>query len=715
MKSVLAVLLSTAASAPAVELFSEGFDAAASAKVESNTGSGMIVSYEDYSAMTVGAIVHNIPEAPRPVAGSAPTRGVLMRVDYPANPGIAQRVANLVALNPEGARLALTDNYRLKFDFYLRLSPGVTLSGGIPTQAGTTEQMVWGVGYGSTTPLGRGTRSGAGTGTWGWLATEGGFSAANGSDASICNGTTIVSGRNMDGSGADTSTYFAPAFGADATPVPNCPANQWVEAEITAQGGQVAVQYKAAGRTATKFYENIPGTVGGGVMAGYEDSSASISFDPDNQWMLLDNMVVEDLVAPTLVVTAGAALPTYLGTPVTTTYTLQNTRAAGDLTVSAINFSGANPADFSVATTLPLVIGAGGSAPLVISFAPAAPNGVKSASFTIVSDDPQVPAYLVNGLRARRSVGSFLEAHYLLDEPAGTSLTDSSGNGETGALQVRESPGYGNPSLLGAADTGFSMGLLPAQTSTTGCYFTSPVVHTPTFSISFWMKPAATGKVRTLFQRDYDFATTTEKICGLLLSTEGALTYRVRSTDILVSAPVVTDGSVYHVVLTHLDEDGFGNDSATRARLYINGRRVAATEGQGTAGFDDYPLNPAAKDLHVGSRTVAGAGFSGDMDDVRVFGAELSREQVWELFRQPGLGVSPQFSILNAVFSAQPASFTVTVPSSPDGSYRLFRSGDLQTWNPVGAGVPGSAEGLFTELVDPAPAGLSQYYRVERQ
>jgi hypothetical protein len=645
----------------------------------------MNVTYVNYSDMLVGVTSHNIPEAPRQVAGSLPTRGVLIQVNYGGNPAVAQRIANLVALDDVGgSRILFTDNYRLKFDFYLRLSPAVTLSGGIPTQAGTTEQLVWGVGYTSATPMGRGTRAGAGSGTWGWLSTEGGFSAANGSDASFCTASTIVLGRDMNGSGSDTVTYFTPAFGADALPVPSCPANQWVEADITAQGGQVTVQYKAVGRTATKFFETLTGPVGGGAMVGYEDSASSVSFDADNQWMLVDNMVVENLVPPSLVVTPGAALPTYLGTPVTTTYTVQNTRTTGDLTVSAVNFSGTNATDFSVSTPLPVVVAAGSSAPLVVTFSPAAPNGIKSASFTIVSDDPQTPAYLVSGLRARRSVGAFLEAHYKLDEASGVNLTDSSGYSGKGTLQIREPVAFGNPSLLGATDTGFSMGFLPAQTSTTGSYFTSPVVHTPTYSISMWVKPAAAGAVRSLFQRDYDFATPYEKILGLQLTPEGFVKYRVRNTDLFTSTDTVADGSVSHIVLTHLDEDGFGNSTATRARLYINGRLKTGTSSATITGFDDYPLNPAATGLHVGSRTVAGSGFSGDIDDVQVYGVELTREQVWELYQHPGTPASEQFAILSAALSGSPASFSVTVPSSPDGTacsgLPIFRPGML--WEP---------------------------------
>jgi len=708
-------------SASGAELYSEDFDSEVEAKIGTNNGAGVFVEYVDYSAITVGATVHNIPEAPRQVAGSQAARGVLMRINYAANPAAIERIANLVALDDAGGtRLPFTDNYRLKFDFYLRLSPNVTLNAsGLPANAGTTEQVLWGVGYTATLPMGRGWRTSRGSGMWGWVSTEGGHGATVGADASLYNGPTLVGGRNMDlvNAVADTAAYFTPAFGANASPVPHCPANQWVEATITARGGQVTVEYMAVGRTLTKFFENAAGSVAGAVMVGYEDSFLSNSFDPDQQWLLLDNMVVEDLTPPTMVVTPATAFTTFTGTPVTGSYTIHNTRAAGDLTVSAVNFSGTHAAAFSVVTPLPLVVGPGATLPLELAFSPAAPNGIKTATATIVSDDPQTPNYVIGEIRVRRSVGSFLEAHYKLDEASGTSLADSSGFGPSATLQVREPVSYGRPTLLGVADTGFAMGFLPAQSSVTGNYFTSAVVHTPTFSISLWMKPAAAGALRTLFQRDYDSLAPYDKIYGLQLTSAGTLKYRVRNTDIMESDPLapLADDAIWHVVLTHLDDDGFGNDTAARSRIYVNGLLAMEKTGVETKGFDDYPLNPVIGSMHVATRTIAGFGYAGDLDDFQIYGVELSREQVWELYKRPGLKATPGFDFVSTSLTEAPPALTVTVPSSPQGIYKLFRSDMLQGWQQVGAAVAGSPSALTTTLTDPAPVANRWFYKVERE
>lgn len=709
----------------AAELMAEGFDAQATAHVEVNNGLDATATFVDYSNMIVGTTTHNIPEAPRRVTGSAATRGVLLKMSY-GGVNANERIANLVALDDVGGtRLALTDNYRLRFDVYLRISPTVTPgASGVPTQAGTTEDMIWNVGYQALTgvPMGRLFRSSRGTGVWGLLATEGGYgSTTSGGDAGIwlANTTNAAGTRHLE-TAADRAAFFTPAFGSDATPVPNCPANQWVEADISVSAGLVTVEFGAVGRTKTKFHENVAGgTVAGGAMVGYEDTFTSASFAPDEQWMLVDNMVVEDISPPTLVVTPSIVKPlkTFTGTPVTAEYTIQNTRLAGDLTITAVNFTGTGAADFALMTPMPLVVGPNASQPLEIVFNPAAPNGIKTATMTFVSNDPQAPSHTMT-LRARRSVGSFLQAHYKLDETSGTALTDSTGNGVNAALTVRDPVLFGQPTLLGGTDTGTALGFTPAQSSVTGNYFTTPVVHTPSFSLSLWIKPAATTWQRTLFQRDYDSLAPYDKIYGLHLASDGSLLWRVRAGAVIPAVgdpalPLIPDGELHHVVLTHSDEDGFGNETATRTRLYLDGVRIAEKTGADAKGFDDYPLNPVVANMHVASRTIAGFGYSGDMDDVQIYGAELTREQVWHLFKAAGTTAPPVWSVQDVVKDGN--GITLTCPTAAGGVYKLFRSGDLQIWTQVGDPVTATAAGLTTLFADPAPPAGRQYYRVTRE
>lgn len=491
------------------EVFSEGFDSEETAKVEQILGAGMTARFVDYGNLEVGALVHHIPEAPRRIPGSAPTRGVLMRANYEAP--YEQRTGNLAALDaPGGNRLELSDNFRLTFDFYLRQSPDVTLNaGGVPVNAGTTEQMLWAVGYTSASPAGRNWRSSRGSGAWGWLSAEGGYGPATGADASLFRGTELVGGRDMNATTTPVP-FFTDAFGADASPVPHCPANQWVEAAITVRAGRITVEYRGAGRVATRFFEREPVAppdgLTGTVMVGYEDSTASASFDPDNQWLLVDNIVVESLPPPTMTVTQTTPLVTWTGAPQTAVFRLANTRSEGTLSVSKATFDGPDAADFSISTPLPLVIPAGGSADLEMVFHPAnGPDGVRTASLTIESDDPEEPSYVIPDIRGRRAGGGFLLARYRLDETAGTTLEDASGNilAVPGRLETagREPVAFGRPGLLGETEGGTSMGFLTAQTSSTGNYVTTPVTHTPSFTISLWIRPEDTGLDRALLPR----------------------------------------------------------------------------------------------------------------------------------------------------------------------------------------------------------------------
>jgi hypothetical protein len=726
-----------ASSTLAADLFTESFDAQETARVKQTIGAGMTATFVDYSNMTVGATAHAIAEAPRQIGGSTATRGILLKTNYTS---ATERAINLVALDAvAGNPMSFADNYRLKFDMYLRLSPDVStgLVNGIPPSAtypGTTEQMLWGVGYNNalTTPMSRSFRSTRGSGMWGWLSTDGGHGSTIGGDASLYSGVTLVSGRNLP---TDNAVFFTPAFGADATPQPDSAANQWVQVDITVLGGQVTAFYKASGRTGAKLFENASGSVSGGVMVGYEDPfTGSTSFDPDDQWMLLDNMVVEDITPPTMVVAQTAAPGTYRGTPQSGTFTIQNTRVTGDLHINSVSFNG-SASSFSVATPLPLTIAPGATQTLTITFNPPPPNGQKTTAMIINSDDPGQPVYTFSGITARRALQGFLEAHYKLDELSTTetpspSLVDSTGNEGIAARTVREAPfEYGHPSLLGGVGT--SVGVKPVVDQNTGNYFVSPVVHTPTFSVSMWIKyvPIATTTTvtRTIFQRDRDSLAPYDKMYALLLDTGGSSGGRLRfragvtnssDLDIITTGPTVSDDlEAYHIVLTHLDEDGFGNTTATRSRLYVNGEKIGeatATTTVPVKGFDDYPTNSGTQGIFFGTRTIAGFGFNGDMDDIQIYGAEINPHQVASMFTKPGTtAADAEFKILGVTYDELNTSVAVTFTSLPGVNYTLQRSTNLTTWDPAMIDIIGAADAMMTTVnFSDAPPG-PQFYRMK--
>jgi hypothetical protein len=84
---------------------------------------------------------------------------------------------------------------------------------------------------------------------------------------------------------------------------------------------------------------------------------------------------------------------TNTGTTVPATFTIQNTSATDNLTVSAVNLTGTS---FSLGTVaLPLVIAPGTSATVTVTFQPTT-TGAKTGTLTITSDDQDEPSYVIN-------------------------------------------------------------------------------------------------------------------------------------------------------------------------------------------------------------------------------------------------------------------------------------------------------------------------------
>ena len=77
---------------------------------------------------------------------------------------------------------------------------------------------------------------------------------------------------------------------------------------------------------------------------------------------------------------------TTLGSPVSHTFTIQNTATSTSLTIGAITFSGANAADFSVTTAPASTVSGSSSTTFVVQFNPST-LGTKTATISIVNDD----------------------------------------------------------------------------------------------------------------------------------------------------------------------------------------------------------------------------------------------------------------------------------------------------------------------------------------
>ena len=692
--TVMALVLGVGSLLNADTLYSEGFDSEEVAKVSTVADFDTEVTYVDYSSFTIGEVEHSIPEAPNQIPGSAATRGVVIRCNLES--GSPNGVNITAADAPDGDPITFSGNYTLKYDMYLSLDPGADRG-----SAGTTEVGIWGIGTNDDVINSRFTRNDFLTvGTWGWVATEGGFGTE---DAIFIIDTFPQEEKLGDLTSPD---LFASAFPA-GSPILTDPNNSWVAVEVTHIDGNVTVKFNGV-----TFFDLPSEQTEGFAMFGYEDPFGSLTFSPDYQFGLFDNFVVQD--PPTIILNQSQEFtPLFTAGRSTAVYSIRNNNTE-DLVVSAVNLGGDNADQFMVGTELPLVIAPETSKDLEIVFNPNEEDGDRSATMEIVSNDANDPMLTV-ALTASKVIPPVLLAHFKFDEAEGTDLIDSSDAGADGGYIIRDDLLYSQDPLVGGA--GSSIGFTAADEPATGNLAIAPVLHVPTISVSLWIKPEAFGSNQdTLFNRD-PFFDATDTIYGCYLE-EDVLNFRANGEPILVSDfGAIPDDEVHHVVITHLDEDGFGNDTATRTRMYIDGELVEEAMGNDTFGFNDYPGNAATTALHIGSRTAAGSGFTGLMDDMQIYSVELTADQVAAMFAAPGtlasFGDTPDFEVTDIDVNGNVA--TLTWNSRLNRSYIIEVSKDFEEWMEIADGV--ESEGSSTSYTTPDDVldGEENYFRIREE
>jgi len=290
--------------------FAEPFDSQASADVTIVQQPDTVVTFLDYSSFTIGATAFNIPEAPRPIDGGAPTSGVLVQGNL--TQGFAAGVNILAGQTP----LTFSGRYRLSFDAWINVP--------VPVPAGGTEQLLWGVGVDNIAPIEARNNRGAGTaGVYGWLAGENGYGTE---DACINLGDLELADLGDLQPGEDVP--FNEAFDSNSVGGPNgCAANTWVRVDIEVDANGTRVYFNGA-----EFFNEVTVPPAGFAMIGYEDPFSSISGSPDGQWGILDNFRV--------------TVPAGCGTPGTAVQ--QGTAAAGEI------LNGSAPPAISAPLTLRL-------------------------------------------------------------------------------------------------------------------------------------------------------------------------------------------------------------------------------------------------------------------------------------------------------------------------------------------------------------------------
>jgi hypothetical protein len=257
-----------------------------------------------------------IPPAPSSAPGA--TRGLKLTVNK--NDAIAALAA--VSLYPKG--LVLTGNYALRCDVWLNYNGP---AGGGP---GSTEFATFGLNHtGTRVNWASGNAEGS-DGVWFAMCGEGG--ATSDYRAYVGTGSTgpiqlpfAESGLDANGAQSDSADdpFFRSLFPAPAYETAGAPGKHWVQCELSQLDG--VLTWRLNGVVVAQRTNTSPFTAGT-VMLGYMDLFQSIPPEPDETFVIFDNVQVS--VVPTPPVITQRPLPRTVNAGSTVSFSVQATGTA---------------------------------------------------------------------------------------------------------------------------------------------------------------------------------------------------------------------------------------------------------------------------------------------------------------------------------------------------------------------------------------------------
>jgi len=385
-------------------------------------------------------------------------------------------------------------------------------------------------------------------------------------------------------------------------------------------------------------------------------------------------------------------------------------------TITELNIVGTDAGSFVINQPLPLEVAAGATTIIGVTFNPQGSSDLKEASIEIVSNDIVHPT-LSLPLQAKAIEGLLFRLPF--DDPAGSPTgafgvpAETSGNNFPAAMIVNAgapNPSFGRPPLAGSE--GFSTMFNDSGGSGNYILTDNGFPHTASFTYAVWVRPTAGSGEDTLFNRDPGFGLG-DAIYGCTITSEGAVSFRISGADIVSSdVGAVPDDATHHIAVTHLDSTGFGDFQADRTRLYIDGVMVA--ENTATTEVPEYSGGSNSR-LWIATRSAAGTGFNGDMDDFQLYNIELEALDISDLFENPGtvLGEAPRapFAITSIIRAEDGLSVELTWNSRPDRVYLLESSPDMKAWDEINDSI--ASEGLTTTTTTSLEANDTRiYFRV---
>lgn len=213
------------------------------------------------------------------------------------------------------------------------------------------------------------------------------------------------------------------------------------------------------------------------------------------------------------------------------------------------------------------------------------------------------PAY------ATPDVTTNLVGWWKLDETSGTTVADSSGNGNSGTMTNMTADAYTRDGALGKA--------LDLTTGTR--YITianeSNFDFSTSFSVSAWVNFTIAYQYSTVLQKGGAWSIEASNSNSLAFKVEGLTNGGVGN-----SGQNINDGK-WHLVV------GTWDSSTNQLRLYVDGENAGWTNG----GADNTP-NLTNDPLVLGKNTIAGRQWNGSIDDVRVYNRRLSDEDIKYLY-----------------------------------------------------------------------------------
>jgi hypothetical protein len=272
---------------------------------------------------------------------------------------------------------------------------------------------------------------------------------------------------------------------------------------------------------------------------------------------------------------------------------------------------------------------------------------------------------------------SGLLAYYPFDGDA----LDASGNGRDGAVQGAVL----TTNRLGQADRAYRFnGASYIQVNNL-----DPDDYTNGFSFGLWVDPETTGGWLD-WNPDGGWGST-------FIQMDGSLHFRVGTgdpaTDHAVDASLMPFSQWSHVLVTH---------SPTTDSLYVNGQQLGQWPSHLMQGNVNY--------LRIGQGSNF-SGFTGAIEDVVVYGRELSAAEALGLYTTglagtapsaPTLGIQPQ--------TVSATNFTISLSAAPGSVWNLERAVLLSgPWTNIGSIILGTNGAGFFQDTNP-PTG-SAFYR----